>query len=1316
MEEKMITNKKMSAEELEQFEQNIIKDEVILPRPANWRAPMAMPEDIGKQRRRWIFGSEYRLRIPIQTVTIENKNATLIRRIKRTGKQCFIKLGGYASALLGVDTAYSGFVYDGLIAANLLQIGDFKLYGENGSSEVISGATRNLIMVALDGLANDKNPVRKIAKYIVMNGLWIIEDASIKGGIAVCFRNKHGIFQFLIGYAEHLDMDQLMKDGKARRYMYFIDSPSGYRTGTLPMIEVPAYLEEEYWCEGITVVDKVFAYDNLINAYMEKVIDIATAGMYSIERDANAGILLRIDKGIKKVGREALGITPSTYLGDFENIAIFCGEHQSPKKVEYFEELDIDSNIEDWTYQYDDTFTSGDGEGLVAVEAIQKMVFSTYLQKISRLEAYKFGGQHRINSFVKGHNRIIKRHAILAAINDMRDSGEIKGIIQLPRTREASIEFAKKMGKEWAGYLVVIGDLMQVEYFGDLTCVKCATDFSRPLELRIMDISHSSHGFVPLSKQMIVQMQLEEEKFVNMYKKVGPASVDRIFKGVKFDMVDELRDELITNVNISQNAYNVTLIQRLCPEALRYDMQIKRIAMQSAVDTMNHRLNRCNLTVEGEYRKLVPDFGRFFHHQLLAADEFYAPGMHFEPDDTGFDAVIIRHPLVDFGAFIKGRAVSRKELVRRIKSWGLSQYYLDAALEHLDSITTGMVMIASLVRGTCNKLSGADFDGDGGEIVTQKEVKEVYKDKDSYGNDFGASISGTLEVPFNYLLGPISFLYSWGINAPEINPAAYVDYNADPEIAIAEREPNPSIGSVAGDNVTVSSMLTAVQSPTGDPNHMEPEEVFHILLDPPKKDIAAGKAVPAQPGDKPYHRLFTVNGSDDIGVDVSFVGHEKTYVQEFIEAVRSCDWSLRSCILMLHDFNAVLSKSINDIIDAAKNAGIVIVPFQKVIESRIRSSAVAEEDYARITISRSTLAITGFTEVCGSPESKKTMRKMRLMVMDPIGLMKQRIFVLAKSKLLDALSIELNQDLKPMSWNEGLDKTIKLFSGYFLDLMKCESNNKAIAKRRVVDMACRFLDQAGITDPEQRLGVILNACNYAPEGQAPIYNSFYTQFSELIWHYVMKLCPNAVFRTRVFKFGGGEAYVGQKVTFKMGVSEDGFYASEAINGSFCLELDENNHPIVTKKVVDMIPKQNSDGNYVVLRLWKQFKDDPENANKKICLNPDFTVEQTIASIERSRTLKDMLCSIRVVDLNKKDKNDQYEIINKDINMIHLEKNKTAFVLRCNKSGENHGLLGYVEALAGIHLNTIVNKKYTIENVMQMGRDLQTVCVILKEVG
>ena len=359
-----------------------------------------------------------------------------------------------------------------------------------------------------------------------------------------------------------------------------------------------------------------------------------------------------------------------------------------------------------------------------------------------------------------------------------------------------------------------------------------------------------------------------------------------------------------------------------------------------------------------------------------------------------------------------------------------------------------------------------------------------------------------------------------------------------------------------------------------------------------------------------------------------------------------------------------------------------------------------------IKMSRSELKIEKFTDVCQSPASLEEQEKVTILTNDPIGLMKHRIFELAIIHLRRVLREEIEQDVAEMSGGTMLDNSLKLLAAFYRDLMKAEGNNKALAKKMVISMAYALFARAGITDPERILGVVMRASSYVvDEGEPHKYNSFYVHFAEVVYHYVQKFCKDALYKQLVYKHGGGKVALGQLITLDHGRSQDGFYVKGKVSGAFNLEVDEKNRPIISRKVIDMVPHQQGNAKIAVLKLWKQFVGKGKNRQ---CLDPQFNVDDRIAYIEQIRAYKGFACRVRLVDPSQTDDYGFYKVVDYKPGM-----NLRGLVAELRS---NHGTLGYMEIPAGTstYLEHILGKTYTIDSVMKMGKGQETVCVVAEE--
>lgn len=1210
------------------------------------RVPMNVPADIEKNRKSLVFAGRPQTKINEYIVS-----PTYSYDGKPTGEPIVETAIETISGSLGSERLEKhGFIYRGIV----------KLIDANGSEYELDNATTDLAIADFQRIDDGSSSSRRIARWMT-RGFWVIKDRSLAGGYAVVVRKTDGEF-FVLGSkkVERVNepgyMDKLVEEGKAEMFKYFCDTPSQVRKGTVLYIRIPKEYAKEW------------------KTYCERALNCATDGMYYVLKAAYAGRKLNCSKAIKLVGRESFCMTPSTGFGEIKNMAIFCNDKTSHIKLGRVD-LFIESDEVYTYYEISDNpydIVAGDGAGELSSEYIIDTFFKLYHMRLTKKEAKQFAGQGRIGSNIKGHNIIVDRKDMLTKIDVMIDAGKIKAIVYLERTKECGEKFERLKGVEYedGGYkdcLVIFGLLGKIEYFGDLTCMKCSTDFSMPFELRLMDIAHTPHGYLPLSKQGLNQMQLAPN-FVPTYKAIVPDALDRIRNEVKADDVEELHDEY-TDIDVRTSAYNVTTIQQLCKGCRENvslkDKTIRRIWIQSLADVVNKRLNMCNLLVSGKYLKLVPDIGADFDVSLLDEDEFYVKNWKSVEDGTNYDAVIIRYPLIDIGAFIKGKAVSREELIRRINALPYSDRIKQAMIHYLDSLTAANMMVGSCNIGVTDRMSGADFDGDGVCAYTDVHVKKAYAHLKSYSNKFGGSIASDKEFYFDYDLGPISFEYAWAL-----------DDSGD--------EPNPAIGIIAGYNVTVVALLAMLYS-----HQLTPSQIFKFFLG---KKAISGVSI--------YHRQVTADGSDDLWVDVSFEGKEYDYADRIETEVMSCKWNFENCERFLWDMNAVLSKCMNDIIDAAKTAARVPVPFIHEIKNSVRSSAVASSEYAHVELARTGLAIKEFYNVCESKKSLAEQQKVLILKNDPIGTMKRYIFNLAKKMLDELLSQPVVSDIKSIDGGTQLMSSLKTLSSFFVGAMSSTSNDRAFIKRKIIGMAYKLIDDAMITDPEAVLGIVYRA-SIPDNGTEP--NSFYAQFVEIIIHYVSSLIPNKEFEMGVYKHGGGIAYVGQKVVFENGKSKDGFYVnSTKISGEFDLKMNEYGKPVISMKVIDMIERPEVDRDVAVFRMFNPSKYNYQT-RKMETLEKAFSAVEKIRLIEQFRRDNNFVMECKVLSSDGKHYITSEELM-KNVNLSGCQG-----ILLADYTGRtspNLVKLGYFEIPTGtsLYLKSVANRKYTIESVMRMSKD------------
>ena len=98
-----------------------------------------------------------------------------------------------------------------------------------------------------------------------------------------------------------------------------------------------------------------------------------------------------------------------------------------------------------------------------------------------------------------------------------------------------------------------------------------------------------------------------------------------------------------------------------------------------------------------------------------------------------------------------------------------------------------------------------------------------------------------------------------------------------------------------------------------------------------------------------YERMFVGNNN--------FAGIEDTFRKDFIKRVAESGNTKEEMIDVMKDLNVIISKAMNDTIDAAKNPGSVDMPFMDSFRANYRSGAVATKDYAKIKLLPGQLAL-----------------------------------------------------------------------------------------------------------------------------------------------------------------------------------------------------------------------------------------------------------------------------------------------------------------------------------------------------------------------
>ena len=364
-----------------------------------------------------------------------------------------------------------------------------------------------------------------------------------------------------------------------------------------------------------------------------------------------------------------------------------------------------------------------------------------------------------------------------------------------------------------------------------------------------------------------------------------------------------------------------------------------------------------------------------------------------------------------------------------------------------------------------------------------------------------------------------------------------------------------------------------------------------------------------------YERMFVGNNN--------FAGIEDTFRKDFIKRVAESGNTKEEMIDVMKDLNVIISKAMNDTIDAAKNPGSVDMPFMDNFRANYRSGAVATKDYAKIKLLPGQLALAPLQlSIRGAKDAvpagkngnpfKRTARLERKgkqsvwVVEDLLTSVRNETAVYAYQKLGESLKASILGDLQSYQTQDvQLYKSLKHLAECYDATMHIENGDKKAMKKAIVQMSRNLIRNNSRADSRNLFQEAYLASQYTDRKSNSVRtNSYYMAFThEAANYFVGKYNPDGMFENRIYKFGGGKARVGQRITFVNGISEDGFYAETKVNGTYTLEINNDLQAVIRKPVVDMIPDAEYDDSVIFMQLM------------------DKDVEAAVGLIEKARAAK-----------------------------------------------------------------------------------------------
>lgn len=366
-----------------------------------------------------------------------------------------------------------------------------------------------------------------------------------------------------------------------------------------------------------------------------------------------------------------------------------------------------------------------------------------------------------------------------------------------------------------------------------------------------------------------------------------------------------------------------------------------------------------------------------------------------------------------------------------------------------------------------------------------------------------------------------------------------------------------------------------------------------------------------------FTRMF--NGNTNFGA------MEASWKEDFIKRVAESGNTKEEMIDVMKDLNVIISKAMNDTIDAAKNPGSVDMPYMDSFRTNYRSGAVATKDYAKIKLLPNQLALAPLQLSIRSAKDavpggkngnpfKRTARKEQQgkstvwVVEDLLTAVRNETAVYAYQKLNESLKASILGDLQSYkTQDERLYKSLKHLAECYDSVMHIENGDKKAMKKAIVQMSRNLIRNNSQADPRNLFQEAYLASQYTDRKSNSVRtNSYYMAFThEAANYFVRKYNPDGMFENQVYAFDGNiKAKIGQRIHFVKGISTDKcFHAETPVNGAYTLMINNDLQAVIRKPVVDMIPNAEYDDTVVFMQLM------------------DKDIETAVGLIEKARAAK-----------------------------------------------------------------------------------------------
>lgn len=322
-------------------------------------------------------------------------------------------------------------------------------------------------------------------------------------------------------------------------------------------------------------------------------------------------------------------------------------------------------------------------------------------------------------SFIKGCGQIVDKFTMTQILKANKGDGVV--FVDVTSQKDVIEAMTAIQKKTITNKLVVFGkghsiqEMLNVDMFVDLNSLKAGFDLSLQPEISVMEIAHLHDG-VNTSSQIIAGA-MRSLVFQKNFSSIAKEVLDEKFKVPKIPNTMGLSELGFDN-------FAEDLLWKIAPQFVKEMPAMLRSQKNKIIKSCLSKINNLNFKVKGWYLKGVCDNGCLFGIKLLHKNEVYAPGIK---QDDGTMGELFRHPKMAEGEHARVKIVTEKTLLKRVSNTPLTWGAKEALSRMIKSLAPGAVMLPSWDPELAAKLGGADYDGDGFDLITDHRIVAAYE-------------------------------------------------------------------------------------------------------------------------------------------------------------------------------------------------------------------------------------------------------------------------------------------------------------------------------------------------------------------------------------------------------------------------------------------------------------------------------------------------------------------------------------------------------------------------------------------------------------